>query len=112
MSEGSGACALRSSGTRLLQARLAPGASQITGVQERSISQFGAPTGNRSRSVTRMATFAGRWPSFASHAADVGYSVTRLVEQCADAKLTDLRLALYAGAGSCFSLRTTDGDRP
>jgi hypothetical protein len=35
-------------------------------------------------------TFAGRWPSFASHAADVGYSVTRLVEQRADAKLTDL----------------------
>src|ERR1700722_15782026 len=34
-------------------------------------------------------TSAGRWPSFASHAADVGYSVTRLVEQHTDAKLTD-----------------------
>jgi hypothetical protein len=42
----------------------------------------------------------------------MGYSVTRLVGQRADAKLTDLLLALYAGAGSCFSLRTTDGDRP
>ena len=38
--------------------------------------------------------------------------VTRLVEQHADAKLTDLLLTLYAGAGSCSSLRTTDGDRP
>jgi hypothetical protein len=45
-------------------------------------------------------------------AADVGYSVTRLVEQRADAKLTGLLLALYAGAGGCFSLRTADGDRP
>ena len=45
-------------------------------------------------------------------AADVGYSATRLVEQRADAKLTGLLLALYAGAGGCFSLRTADGDRP
>ncbi len=111
MSEGSGACALRSSGTRLLQARLAPGASQITGVQERSISQFGAPTGNRSRSVTRMATFAGRWPSFASHAADVGYSVTRLVEQCADAKLTISvwRSMLAREVASRYGPRTATG---
>ena len=49
----------------------------------------------------------------ASHAADVGAnSVTRLVEQRADAKFTYLLLTLYAGAGSCFSLRTTDGERP
>ena len=38
--------------------------------------------------------------------------VTRLVEQHGDAKLTDLLLTLYAGAGSCSSLRTADGERP
>jgi hypothetical protein len=34
--------------------------------------------------------------------------VTRLAEQHADAKLTNLLLMLYVGAGSCFSLRTAD----
>ena len=36
----------------------------------------------------------------------------RLVEQHGDAKLTDLLLTLYAGAGSCSSLRTADGEWP
>jgi hypothetical protein len=38
--------------------------------------------------------------------------VTNLVEQHRDAKLSDLLLTVYATAGSCFSLRTADGERP